>query len=80
MSAAPTASRASREGAVASAQGQRGRCHVRGSSPGPGTEDHRALQLDPSHSNPAGRSLKKVRSQKHHRTGPWLPPHPAAPS
>ena len=27
----------------------RGRCHVRCSSPGPRTEDHRALQLDSSH-------------------------------
>lgn len=29
MSAAPVASRASREGAAISAQGQRGRCHMR---------------------------------------------------
>lgn len=29
MSAAPVASRASREGAAVSAQGQRGRCHMR---------------------------------------------------
>lgn len=30
---------------------QRGRCHVRGLSLGPGTEDDTALQLDPSRSS-----------------------------
>lgn len=31
------------------ARNERGRCHVKGSSFDPGTEDHTALQLDPSH-------------------------------
>ena len=33
------------------AREERGRCHVRDLSLGPGTEDRTALQLDPSHSS-----------------------------